>query len=108
DVQPFLDASGIEIRADTYKIFGVPLRACVAPRGVCDNLIVAWGISSSEVAFSAIRLEPFLSAVGEACGHVAVAAIDTGIDPALIDYAAVRARLDAAGLTIHRFNPVAT
>lgn len=106
DVQPFFDANGTEIRADTYKIFGVPLGAVVAPRGVCDNLISAWGISATEVAFSAIRLEPFLSAVGEACGHVAVAAIDAGLDPATLPYPPVRARLDAAGLTIHRFPPV--
>lgn len=105
-VQPFADADGTVIRADLYKIFGVPQRAVVPPRGVCDNLIVSWGISSTEVAFSAIRLEPFLSAVGEACGHLAVASMAAGVDPALIDHAPVRARLEAAGLTIHRFSPV--
>lgn len=105
-VQPFVDANGVEIKADTYKIFGIPLRAVVAPQGTCDNLIASWGISSTEVAFSAIRLEPFLSAVGKGCGHVAVAAIDAGTGPANLDYAPVRARLTAAGLTTHRFPPV--
>lgn len=105
-VEPFDDADGNVIRADTYKYVGVPLRAVVPPVGVCDNLIVSWGISATEVAFSAIRLEPFLSAVGEACGHVAVASLDAGTDPALVPYKSVRQRLDDAGLTIYRFDPV--
>ncbi|EYD71823.1 FAD-dependent oxidoreductase [Limimaricola hongkongensis] len=102
-VQPFDDANGNPVRADTYNYVGIPLRAVVPPVGVCDNLALCWCVSASEVAFSSIRLEPFLSAVGEAVGHLACAAINTGVAPARLDYSTVRARLDAAGLTITRF-----
>lgn len=103
DVQPFLDANGTTVRADTYNFVSIPLGAIVPPVGVCDNLAICWGVSSSEVAFTSIRLEPFLSAVGEAVGHAVVAAIDEGVPVAKLNYSAVRARLDAAGLTITRY-----
>ena len=107
DTQPFFDANGVQIRADTYNFMGVPMGAVVAPRGSCDNLLVCWGISSTEIAHSAIRLEPFLSAVGEAVGHIAIASLNADVPPARIDYQSVRSRLDAAGLTIYRWEPVA-
>ncbi|WP_198019372.1 FAD-dependent oxidoreductase [Paracoccus sp. J55] len=102
-VKTFQDANGAEVHAGNANYITVPLRAVVPPVGECDNLIVSWGISASEVAFTAIRLEPFLSAVGEACGHVALTSLEMEVSPAKLSYAPVQNRLKKAGLTITRF-----
>lgn len=83
--------------------FGIPMRAVVAPRGVCDNLAVVWSLSATDVAFTSIRLEPFVAAVGEAVGHMAVEALSSGIPFARLSYAPVRDRLDAAGAVLYRY-----
>ncbi|MDQ7262271.1 FAD-dependent oxidoreductase [Paracoccus sp. PS-1] len=106
EVQPFIDADGDEVRADNYSTFGIPMRAVVAPVGTCDNLAVCWGISASELAFQAIRLEPFLCAVAEAVGHMAVESVVSGVPLAKLKYEPVRARLQAAGLLIQRYQTV--
>ncbi|RQP07556.1 MAG: FAD-dependent oxidoreductase [Paracoccus sp. BP8] len=105
-MQPFIDADGDEVRADNYSTFGIPMRAVVAPVGTCDNLAVCWGVSSSELAFQAIRLEPFLCAVAEAVGHMAVESVVSGVPLAKLKYEPVRARLQAAGLLIQRYQTV--
>lgn len=106
EVQPFLDADGDEVRADNYSTFGIPMRAVIPPVGVCDNLAVCWGVSASSLAFQAIRLEPFLCAVAEAVGHMAVESVASDVPVARLPYEAVKARLQAANLLIQRYPTV--
>jgi len=105
-VEPFIDADGDTVRADLYRYVSVPLRAVVPPVGTCDNLATCWGVSATEVAFAAIRLEPFLCAVGEAVGQVAVESVVSGVPMARLSYAPVKARLQGAGLKLSRFEGV--
>ncbi|WP_198019386.1 FAD-dependent oxidoreductase [Paracoccus sp. J55] len=106
EVTEFTDAEGDIVRADNYSTFGVPMRSVVAPVGTCDNLAVCWGISASELAFQAIRLEPFLCAVAEAVGHMAIESLASDVPLARLKYEPVRARLQAAGLLIQRYATV--
>lgn len=97
---------GETIALGDYRYLGVPMRAVIAEPGVCDNLAVAWGISATEVAFSAIRLEPFLSAVAEAVGHMALESLASGVVMSRLDYGRVRSRLDTAGAILARYGAV--
>lgn len=106
EVQNFVDADGDTVGSSNYNTFGIPMRAVLPPVGTCDNLAVCWNVSASELAFSAIRLEPFLCAVGEAVGHMAVESVATGVPMARLKYEPVKARLQAAGLMIQRYATV--
>lgn len=101
----FLTEDGVAVALETQAYFGIPMRAVVPPIGVADNLAVCWGISATAMAFSAIRLEPFLSTVATAVGHMALESLASGTPMARLPYNAVRTRLDAAGALIYRYNP---
>lgn len=99
-------ADGETIALDDYRYVGIPMRAVIAEPGVCDNLAVTWGISATEIAFSAIRLEPFLAAVAEAVGHMALESLASAVPMARLDYGRVRSRLNAAGAQLARYGDV--
>lgn len=99
----FVTSDGVERDWEAFVYFGIPMQAVVPPRGVCDNLAVVWSLSSTDIAFTAIRLEPFLAAVAEAVGHMAVESVVSGTTFARLNYAPVRARLDSAGAVLYRY-----
>lgn len=101
----FTSANGQEIGIESSVYFGIPMGAVVAPRGTADNLAVCWGISATAMAFSAIRLEPFLSSVACGVAHMALESLASGVDMARLSYAPVRARLEAAGAVLYRYTP---
>ena len=102
----FDDDDGL-VDADGYNYFGIPMGAVLPPKGVCDNLIVSVGLSASRLASTALRLEPGWAGLGEACGHMMLTALDKGVDPALLEYGDVLARLNAANAITHIFPPEA-
>lgn len=99
----FTTSDGTVVEYEGQVYFGIPMGAVVPPHGVCDNLAAVWCLSASDVAFTAIRLEPFLSAVANAVGHMAVESLDSGTPLARLDYGVVRNRLDAAGADLYRY-----
>ncbi|MES2505367.1 MAG: FAD-dependent oxidoreductase [Verrucomicrobiota bacterium] len=56
--------------------YQVPYGALVAKE--CTNLLVPVAVSSSHVGFCALRLEPIWMSLGQASGHAAALAIQTG------------------------------
>lgn len=101
----FMTEDGVQIDFEDTVYFGIPMGAVIPPAGECDNLAVCWGISATAMAFSAIRLEPFLCAVATGVGHMAVESLESGTPIARLSYGAVRKRLDAAGAILHRYQP---
>lgn len=101
----FVTEDGAEVDFEGSVYFGIPMGAVVPPEGECDNLAVCWGISATAMGFAAIRLEPFLNAVATGVGHMAVESLVSGTPIARLSYGAVRARLDAAGALLYRYQP---
>lgn len=99
----FVTEDGVTREWEEAVYFGIPMRAVVAPKGVCDNLAVVWSLSATDVAFTSIRLEPFVAAVAEAVGHMAVESVVSGVPMARLSYTPVRARLSAAGAVLYRY-----
>lgn len=62
------------------KNFDIPYRALTPKKEECRNLLVPVCVSSSAVAFCAIRLEPTWMHLGEVSGMAAAIAIRDGVD----------------------------
>ena len=80
--------------------YGIAYGAIVPKRGECGNLLVPVCLSSSHIAFGSIRMEPVFFALGQAAGAAAALAIGSGTAVQDVDYAALRARLEADGQKI--------
>ncbi len=78
---------------NSWRPFGISYRALVPKRSECTNLLTPTCLSSSHVAFGAIRIEFTFMALGQACGTAAVLAIDSDRTVQEVDYARLRERL---------------
>jgi len=96
-VRGSLDEGKMMLHAETWP-GQIPYR-CLLPRDL-DNLLVPVCLSSTHVAWGAIRLEPTWMQTGEAAGYAAAIAIPRGLDPATIDFAKLVAVLQANGFLI--------
>jgi len=77
------------------KPYGISYRAIVPQRGECANLLVPWCLSSTHIAFGSIRMEPVGMVMGQSAATAACLAIDTKVAVQDVDYAHLRARLEA-------------
>jgi len=84
----------------------VPYR-CLLPKGV-DNLLVPVCLSSTHVAWGAIRLEPTWMNVAESAGYAAAQAVKKGKTPAKIDVERLLRTLADNRVMISFFNDVDT
>jgi hypothetical protein len=75
--------------------YAVSYRAIVPKAGECANLLVPVCLSASHIAYGSIRMEPVFMVLGQSAGTAAALAIDAGVPVQKLDYAALRARLDA-------------
>ena len=104
-VQRYADADG-QVRgegaifAHISEPFPISYQSIVPSVGETNNLIVPVAVSSSHVAFGAIRLEPSYMVLGQSAGTAAVIAIDGNTTVQDVDYAALRAQLIADGQII--------
>lgn len=70
--------------------------------GAIDNLLVPGAVSSSHVGFCALRLEPIWMSLGQAAGHAAHIANESGVAVQEVSFAKLQARLhDAGAATIY-------
>jgi hypothetical protein len=76
----------------------IPYR-CLLPRDL-DNLLVPVCLSTTHVAWGAVRLEPTWMQTGEAAGYAAALAIQEKREPATIDVTKLVATLEANGFLI--------
>lgn len=80
-----------------YRPFGIAYRALVPKRSECTNLIVPAALSSSYVAYSAIRLEWTFMVLGESAGAAAGVALEQNLGVQDVPYAQLRKILQASG-----------
>ena len=60
------------------------------------NLLNPVTLSATNVAYSALRMEPTFMILGQSAGIAAALAVETGQDVQAVDYATLRMRLLAA------------
>ena len=84
---------GFVFGGDDWKPFGVSWSALIPTAKECTNLITPTCVSSSYVAYGAIRILPTFMILGQSAGAAAVLAVDNGIDVQDIKYAELRAQL---------------
>ncbi len=58
-----------------------------------ENLLVPVAVSSSHIGFCALRLEPIWMSLGQAAGHAAALAVETGRAPQAVDLGELQSRL---------------
>ena len=77
--------------------YPVSYRALVPRAADATNLLNPVTLSATNVAYSALRMEPTLMILGESAGIAAALAAETGQDVQALSYATLRQRLLAAG-----------
>lgn len=77
--------------------FGISYRSLVPKRQEATNLLTPTCVSSSHVAYGAIRLEHTFMSLGEAAAHAAVLALERKADVQDVPYSELRRRLLAQG-----------
>lgn len=80
--------------------FGISYRAMTPRRGEAVNLLTPTCVSSSHVAYGAIRLEQTFLALGQAAGAAAALAVEQGTAVQEVAYAALRERLVRDGQVV--------
>ncbi|TDU64596.1 FAD dependent oxidoreductase [Prosthecobacter fusiformis] len=101
--QGSLDEGKMMLHAETFPA-QIPYRALLSPD--LDNLLVPVCLSSTHVAWGAIRLEPTWMQVGESAGYACALAKNTGTTPASLDSARLVRTLSANHSMITFFNDV--
>ena len=83
-----------------FAPFPIDYGALIPKRGECANLFVPVCLSSSHMAFGAIRMEPVFFALGEAAGTAAAQAIKSDCAVQDVNYAALRQSLLKSGVVL--------
>ena len=96
-VRGSLDEGKMMLHAETWP-GQIPYR-CLLPPDL-DNLLVPVCLSTTHVAWGAVRLEPTWMQTGEAAGYAASLAIQEKREPATIDVTKLVATLEANGFLI--------
>ncbi|HEX3563767.1 MAG TPA: FAD-dependent oxidoreductase, partial [Acidimicrobiales bacterium] len=78
---------------------GVPMGALI-PATAPPGFVSAVGISTSHVAWCAVRTEPVFAMIGQAAGVLVASAHQQGVTPATVPYASVRQALIARGAVL--------
>lgn len=73
----------------------ISYRAIIPRRTECTNLLVPVCVSCSHIAYGSIRMEPVFMILGQSAATAACQSLDADITVQDVDYAALRARLDA-------------
>ncbi|MEW6306756.1 MAG: FAD-dependent oxidoreductase [Verrucomicrobiota bacterium] len=80
--------------------YQVPYRAITPKDGECANLLVPVALSATHVAYSSIRVEPAWMTIGHSAGIAAALAAKDKVQVQQLDYAKLRARLQAQKLVL--------
>jgi hypothetical protein len=88
---------GFVFGGNDWGPFGISYRAMVPRAKEAVNLLTPTCVSSSHVAYGAIRIEWTFFALGQAAAHAAALAIQQGADVQDVPYGDLRARLLQAG-----------
>jgi len=102
NVQRYVAADGSvrnegDVQVRVPAPYGISYRALVPQREQASNLLVPVCVSASHIAYGSIRMEPVFMVLGQSAAIAADLALRGGIAVQDVDYAALRARLLAAG-----------
>jgi hypothetical protein len=84
---------GFVFGGDDWAPFGVSYRSLTPRAAECTNLLTPTCLSSSHVAYGAVRLEWTFMALGQAAATAACLALENNSPVQRVDYAKLRARL---------------
>lgn len=88
---------GFVFGGDDWAPFGISYRALVPKANECTNLITPTCLSSSHVAYGAIRLEWTFMVLGQSAATAAALAIDQGVAVQAVPYGKLKKRLRQDG-----------
>jgi len=88
---------GFVFGGDVWKPFGISWRSVIPKSRECTNLLTPTCVSSSYVAYGAIRILPTFMIIGQSTGLAASMAIDNGTTIQEIEYSDLRAGLIESG-----------
>jgi hypothetical protein len=91
---------GFVFGGNSWRPFGISYRSLVPKPEECTNILTPTCVSSSHVAYGAIRIEFTYMALGQACGIAAALAIENNSTVQEVDYGRLREKLLEAGQVI--------
>lgn len=86
-----------DIQVSPRGPYQISYRALTPRREECTNLLVPVCVSCSHIAYGSIRMEPVFMILGQSAATAACLSINAGVTVQDLDYAALRAQLDADG-----------
>lgn len=109
-VQRHVDAEGHVRNEGDVQVGGFPpypihYHSIVPKSSECGNLLVPVCLSATHIAFGSIRMEPVFMVLGQSAATAASFAIDAGVPVQQVDYATLRARLEADGQILNYVAP---
>ncbi len=110
NTQRHIDANGHVRNEGDVEVGGFPpypisYRALTPKAAECRNLLVPVCLSASHMAFGSIRMEPVFMVLGQSAATAASLAIDDGVSVQAVDYAKLKARLEADGQILNYTAP---
>jgi hypothetical protein len=96
NAQGFIAAEG-NVQKATKGPYQIDLGAIVPKRGECDNLLVPVCLAASHIAYGSIRMESVFMILGQSAGTGAALACEDHRAMQDLDYARLKARLEADG-----------
>lgn len=91
---------GFVFGGNYWRPLPVSYRAMVPPAGECTNIITPTCLSSSHIAYGAIRLEWTFMVLGQSAGTAAALAIDENVSVQEVPYSSIRDRILKDGQVI--------
>jgi hypothetical protein len=91
---------GFVFGGDSWRPFGISYRSLVPRREECSNILTPTCLSSSHVAYGAIRIEFTYMALGQACGMASAWVVDNSRAVQEVDYKKLREKLLEAGQVV--------
>jgi hypothetical protein len=100
DAQGFVRNEG-DVQKKIKKPYAIDYGAIVPKAGECGNLLVPVCLSASHIAYGSIRMEPVFMTLGQSAATAAVQALEENVAVQAVDYAKLKARLEADQQILH-------
>jgi hypothetical protein len=84
-----------DVQVPPMKPYPISYRAIIPKAAECENLLVPVCLSASHIAYGSIRMEPVFMILGQSAASAAALALDEKVPLPKLDYAKLRARLQA-------------
>lgn len=85
--------------------YSISYRTMLPKKAECMNLLVPICVSATHAAYGSVRMEPVFMILGQSAATAACLALDRGVAPADLPYAALRGQLEADGQILEWTTP---